>query len=862
MLGSNDRAPFRVAGRDITTETTYEGDAIPQVWQVFDSLTNPSIVASGTFYTNNADKPDRVQFLSWGNAYYEDRWDYTTYNEGIGDSGVTVTFDPDTLAPGESKTVKTFYGISAFTPSETDPDGEIGFSAIAPRELLLNETGNSYLGNPFTFNSWVSNTGNATLSNVSVSISLPEGLYTENENIFIGDLAAGDDFNAAWMISATPERYDRTLEYSVMISSDGNDPIISDYSIFLPATQASPIRVEADREGIAVGSTVDVFVTTENLPPVDALAIVPIFDTSVFELVDAEWLMYAEIQDIDLERGRAVSAWADPTYPEGQVFRFTLSAIGECYDTVISADIITQIEGVLEYLTVEPATVDAFVCYHEDLEIVPQNNDVHLATCRDCGLTFEQEHSFEITTVDPTCTSEGYTSYYCAGCGDTFIYDVIEAPGHDYVVNRVSPPTCVNYGYTEYVCTRCGDLYADDIIESPGHVYESEVFEPTCMDQGFTRFTCTGCGTWYDDNYTPVIPHNYEITDTAEPTCMADGYTVYTCTECYDSYTDYIPALAHSYEETVFAPTCQASGYTVYTCTACGYSYEGNYVSPIEHSYEVTEVIEATCNTQGYTVYTCTVCGDVFNSDYRPVIAHDIVMDRVVAPTCWDEGYTVYKCLGCGFETFRDYVPSLPHNFEDRIVDPTCLNPGYTLHTCTECGYSYEDNYVYGGEHSFEVMGVIEPTCQSSGYTEVRCSICGAWDNIDYTESTPHDYEEYVVAPTCQTGGYTIYTCRDCGTWYQDNYTDPSDDHGYDNEFDNVCDGCGHTRFIRGDFDRDGDVDSNDAVYLLYHTMYENDYVIDQPGDVDGDGDTDIDDAIHLAYNTFYGDSEYPIYNG
>lgn len=49
MLGNNDSAPFRILGEDVTTETEYTGNNIPQIWQVFDSLEKPGVLAQGTF---------------------------------------------------------------------------------------------------------------------------------------------------------------------------------------------------------------------------------------------------------------------------------------------------------------------------------------------------------------------------------------------------------------------------------------------------------------------------------------------------------------------------------------------------------------------------------------------------------------------------------------------------------------------------------------------------------------------------------------------------------------------------------------------------------------------------------------------
>lgn len=77
MLGGNDAAPFRVNGSDVTTETVYSGSNIPQIWQAFDSATNPGVVAQGTFYKSGDRKPDKVQFTNWGNVT-STLWDYVT----------------------------------------------------------------------------------------------------------------------------------------------------------------------------------------------------------------------------------------------------------------------------------------------------------------------------------------------------------------------------------------------------------------------------------------------------------------------------------------------------------------------------------------------------------------------------------------------------------------------------------------------------------------------------------------------------------------------------------------------------------------------------------------------------------------
>ncbi len=64
---------------------------------------------------------------------------------------------------------------------------------------------------------------------------------------------------------------------------------------------------------------------------------------------------------------------------------------------------------------------------------------------------------------------------------------------------------------------------------------------------------------------------------------------------------------------------------------------------------------------------------------------------------------------------------------------------------------------------------------------------------------------------------------------------------------------------IPGDMDSNEKVNSDDAVYLLYHTLFgEEEYPIKQSGDMDGNAKIDSNDAIYLLYHVLFGEEDYP----
>ena len=67
--------------------------------------------------------------------------------------------------------------------------------------------------------------------------------------------------------------------------------------------------------------------------------------------------------------------------------------------------------------------------------------------------------------VAPTCTETGLTEgKHCSGCNEVFVaQETVDALGHSHTPT-VTPPTATKNGYTTYTCSTCGDTYTKAII--------------------------------------------------------------------------------------------------------------------------------------------------------------------------------------------------------------------------------------------------------------------------------------------------------------------------------------------------------------------------------------------------------------
>lgn len=159
---------------------------------------------------------------------------------------------------------------------------------------------------------------------------------------------------------------------------------------------------------------------------------------------------------------------------------------------------------------------------------------------------------------------------------------------------------------------------------------------------------------------------------------------------------------------------------------------------------------------------------------------------------------------------------------------------------------------VYGMvDDAWEYHDAQPATCDNPGNVAYRyCPNCHMYqvknDAGKYVNSTIAE----VTVPQA-SHNHTKYSDNGNGTHSVqcENCTDIKiEDHTYEND---VC-VCGAKKYIKGDVNNDGIVDDADVEYLLYYTIFPEEWPINQPIDFNGDGAEDDADAEYLLYYTIF----------
>lgn len=105
--------------------------------------------------------------------------------------------------------------------------------------------------------------------------------------------------------------------------------ILAVLSLALCASAADPkTKCTLSKSNIKVGDSFTVTVSLENCPAVQSMGITPVYDSEIFKLTGAEWLVSdAVIKDFNTQKGDGAIIFNQAKSCNGNIFRFTLQAV-------------------------------------------------------------------------------------------------------------------------------------------------------------------------------------------------------------------------------------------------------------------------------------------------------------------------------------------------------------------------------------------------------------------------------------------------------------------------------------------------------------------------------------------------------
>ena len=307
-------------------------------------------------------------------------------------------------------------------------------------------------------------------------------------------------------------------------------------------------------------------------------------------------------------------------------------------------------------------------------DIIIGGETVFSATTTDCNLFVDGfvlyplcEHlECDSIVTAPTCTKDGYTTYTCKKCGESFIDDETFATGHQYGDDDFCDVCGFDINAIHAVISMT-DAYGDGWNGNAILVYENgELIDTVTLESGMRN------GTWsYDMDRNKEYDFFWKLGNFSSEcsfTISYDDETVFTATrEVCGKYSNnqlIFPPCQHvNCDAVVTPPTCTTYGYTTYTCKKCGESSIGDIVLSSGHQYGNDSVCDV-CgfDKDGITINMTDSYGDGWGNN-----AIEIYADGVLVGTAtlaggnsgsfflavdkdkeyifrWVKGYSTYEC--------------------------------------------------------------------------------------------------------------------------------------------------------------------------------------------------------------------------
>lgn len=284
LLGRNDGAPFQVGGQAVLTDTAFRGDSIPDYYQAFDSLANPQVVSQGTLRAFDTTVPDEVYFTNWG-SLADGVWsfdfspgrDFTRAGEEFElDSAVALFWNERPLAPGETRTYVTYYGLGGITIAP----GHLSVGVTSPASV----EGSHNREVVFEVRAYIENTGDWIARDTVVRLEnvAPLRIVDGSASVALGDLAPRESRQVTWRV-AVPSGASGSFTYRVAVSSSNADSNRVDRTVVVIAPAALEAAMPSGEVTVQDGrwSNVPLPMTAHltNVGQLDAVDVVARLDT-------------------------------------------------------------------------------------------------------------------------------------------------------------------------------------------------------------------------------------------------------------------------------------------------------------------------------------------------------------------------------------------------------------------------------------------------------------------------------------------------------------------------------------------------------------------------------------------------------
>ena len=231
---------------------------------------------------------------------------------------------------------------------------------------------------------------------------------------------------------------------------------------------------------------------------------------------------------------------------------------------------------------------------HDMGDWVKIDGNRHAQSCKVCGYTITDDHSYTSEVTAPTCTAQGYTTYSCKDCPYSYETDYTSPTGHD---EAKLDTTAISY-------------------ESDGTNHWK-----TCDWCNQAVYNNNGTWTLGTDGHNPVESVRDDTTLVTPATCTQAGYYHHVCSDCarvlatqYQVSDGGIgKATGHTYTAVSIAPTDNTSGKVVCNCNSCGKYWKAQY-NQEEHKYEPQPEANAETNLEEAAKASAPVPAPFFNN--------------------------------------------------------------------------------------------------------------------------------------------------------------------------------------------------------------------------------------------------------